>query len=147
MSKPLRILLIFLAVDAVALGIYFGIRALGSGGAEDPRQDYAWVTLDAYYQPSSELEEVIKTTYEEMDVLPLQFRNYGSDTAILRKFRGAKMVGAGKSVLEMTFRGLEDWAIVDIWIKGEDGREIRRSVLYVLTDNAWKVGDSGRLAD
>ena len=147
MSKPLRVLLIFLAFDAVVVGLYFGIKALGSGGAGDPTEGVEWVTLDAYYQPATELDEFVKTSYEEMGLLPLQFRNYGSNAAVLRKFRGAKMVGAGKSVLEMTFPGLEDWAVVDIWIKGEEGREIRRTVLYVLTDNAWKVGDSGRLAE
>jgi len=147
MSKPLRILLIFLAFDAVVVGLYFGIKALGSGGGGDPREVYEWITLDAYYQPATDLEEYVKTSYEEMDLLPLQFRNYGSDAAVLRKFRGAKMAGAGKSVLEMTFPGLEDWAVVDVWIKGEEGREIRRTILYVLTDNAWKVGDSGRLAE
>ncbi len=147
MSKPLRILLIFLAFDAVAVGVYFGIKALGSGGGGDPTKGYEWVALDAYYRPATELEEFVKTSSEEMDLLPLQFRNYGRDPAVLKKFRGAKLVGGGKSVLEMTFRGLEDWAVVDIWIKGEEGREIRRTILYVLTENAWKVGDSGRLAE
>jgi hypothetical protein len=36
---------------------------------------------------------------------------------------------------------------VDIWIKGEDNRDIRRSVLYILHENAWKVVDSGRLVE
>lgn len=147
MSKPVRILLIFLAVDALALGVYFLAKSLSSGKGADPTKDYAWAVMDAYYQPASELEEHIKTSSDEQGLLPLQFRNYGQNRAILRKFRGAKLVGAGKSVLEMTFPKLEDWAVVDIWIKGEDGRELRRTVLYVLTDNAWKVGDSGRLAD
>jgi hypothetical protein len=147
MSKPLRILIIFLVVDAVALGLYFGIKALGSGGGEDPTKGTEWVTMDANYQPASDLEQLIKTSYEEMDLLPLQIRNFGSNTAVLKKFRGAKLVGAGRSVLEMTFKGLEDWAIVEVWFKGEVGREIRRTILYVLTANAWTVGDSGRLAD
>jgi hypothetical protein len=147
MSKLARILLIFLAVDILVVAVYFLVKGARSGKGGDPTKGYAWVTMDAYYQPVSELEEFIKTSYGEQGFLPLQFRNYGQSSAVLRKFRGAKLVGAGKSVLEMTFQGLEDWAIVDIWIKGEEGREIRRSVLYVLTDNAWKVGDSGRLAD
>jgi hypothetical protein len=147
MSKPIRILLIFLAVDALALGVYFLAKSIGSGKGADPTEDYAWATMDAYSQPASELEAYIKTSYDEQGFLPLQYRNYGPSGAVLRKFRGSKLVGAGKSVLEMTFPKLEDWAIVDIWIKGEEGREIRRTVLYVLTDNAWRVGDSGRLAD
>ena len=147
MSKGLRILLIFFAFDAVAVGAYFGIKALGSGSAAEPIAGAAWVTMDAYFQPTTELEQVIKTDYEEKELLPLQFRVFGRNAAVLKKFRGAKLVGAGVPVLEMTFKGLEDWAVVDIWIKGENGREIRRTILYVLAANAWKVGDSGRLAD
>lgn len=147
MSKALRILIIFLAVDAVAIGVYFGIKAMGSGGGGDPTKGYDWFTVDAYYQPASEVEEIVKKSYEEMDLLPLQVRNFGSDTAVLKKFRGAKLVGANKSVLEMTFKNVEDWAIVEVWFKGEEGREIRRTILYILSGNEWKTGDSGRLAD
>jgi len=147
MSKGVRILIIFLAFDLLVVGAYFGIKALGSGGAADPTEGVDWVTMDVNYQPATELEQVIKTDYEEKALFPLQFRNFGRNAAVLKKFRGAKLAGAGVSVLEMTFKGLEDWAVVEIWFKGEEGREIRRTILYVLTDNAWKVGDSGRLAD
>jgi len=147
MSKALRILVYFLIFDVVAVGLYFGIKAIGAGGGADPTAAVDWATLDAYTQPSTELEEFIKTDYEEKELLPLQYRNFGRNRAVLKKFRGSKMAGSGVSVLEMTFKGLEDWAIVEIWFKGEDGREIRRTILYILTDNVWKAGDSGRLAD
>lgn len=146
MSKAVRSLAIFLAFDLVVVGAYFGIKALGSGRSADPTEGVEWVTMDPAYQPATELEQVIKTDYEEKELLPLQFRSFGKDSAVLRKFRGAKLAGAGVSVLEMTFKDLEDWAIVEVWFKGEEGREIRRTILYVLTGNAWKVGDSGRLA-
>jgi hypothetical protein len=139
--------LIFLAIDAAVVGVYFGVKALGSGRSADPTAGVDWVTITASTQPATELEDIIKTDYEEKELLPLQFRNFGRDPAVLKKFRGAKLVGAGASVLEMQFKGLEDWSIVEIWFKGEEGREIRRTILYILTDNAWKVGDSGRLAD
>ena len=147
MSKAVRILLIFLAVDAVVAGVYFGAKALRSGGAKDLTAGPDWVTMDASYQPATELEQVIKTDYEERELLPLQFRNFGRSAAVLKRFRGAKLVGGGVSVLEMQFKGLEDWSIVEIWIKGEEGREVRRAILYILTENAWKVGDSGRLTE
>jgi hypothetical protein len=134
-------LFIFLLIDAVAVGVYF--LAKGSGPGADPTKDFVWTTMDAYYQPATELEQSIKTDYEA----PFQFRNYGRNAAVLKKFRGAKLAGAGVPVLEMTFKGLEDWAVVDIWIKGEDNREIRRTVLYILYENAWKVADSGRIVD
>jgi hypothetical protein len=139
--------LYFLIFDALAAGAYFGIRALGGSRAADPTAGLDWVTLDAHYQPASELEEIIKTDYGEKELLPFQFRNFGRNPAVLKRFRGTKMVGGGVPVLEMTFQGLEDWAIVEVWIKGEEGREIRRTILYVLTDNVWKPGDSGRLAE
>lgn len=147
MSKPVRILVIFLLVDALAIGVYFLARGLRAGSGEDPTKSAEWATMDAHFQPTTELEEFIKTNSEEMGLLPMQFRNYGRNASVLKRFRGSKIVGAGKSVLEMAFQGLEDWAVVDIWIRGEEGREIRRTILYVLTDNAWKVGDSGRLTD
>lgn len=147
MSKPLRMLLIFLLIDAVAVGVYFLAKGSGSGSGADPTKDYAWTVMDAAYQPATELEQSIKTDYEEKGLLPFQFRNYGRNAAVLKKFRGAKLAGAGVPVLEMTFKGLEDWAVVDIWIKGDDNREIRRTVLYILLENAWSVADSGRLVD
>ncbi len=147
MSKPVRILLLFLLVDAVALGVYFLAKGMTSRSGDDPTKDYAWTAMDGDYQPATELEQFVKADSEEKGLLPLQFRNYGPNAAVLKKFRGAKLVGAGVSVLDMTFKGLEDWAIVDIWIKAEDGRDIRRTILYVLSGGAWKLGDSGKLVD
>jgi hypothetical protein len=147
MSKPIRILVIFLLVDILGLGIYFLAKGLRSRSGDDLTKGYDWVTMDAYAQPATELEQFIKTDYDEKGLLPIQYRNYGRNSAILKKFRGSKLVGASVSVLEMTFKGLEDWAIVDIWIRGEDNRDIRRTVLYILTENDWKVADSGRLID
>jgi hypothetical protein len=147
MSKPIRILVIFLLVDILGLGIYFLAKGLKSRSGDDLTKGYDWVTMDAYAQPATELEQFIKTDYDEKGLLPIQYRNYGRNSAILKKFRGSKLVGASVSVLEMTFKGLEDWAIVDIWIRGEDNRDIRRTVLYILTENDWKVADSGRLID
>jgi hypothetical protein len=147
MSKPLRMLFIFLLIDAVAVGVYFLAKGSGSGPGADPTKDFVWTTMDAYYQPATELEQSIKTDYEEKGLLPFQFRNYGRKAAVLKKFRGSKLVGAGVPVLEMTFKGLEDWAVVDIWIKGENNREIRRTVLYIQRENVWNVADSGRLVE
>lgn len=147
MSKTLRILVIFLVVDAAVIGGYFLIRAVGSGRPEDATKGAAWVTMDENYQPRTELEQFIKTDADANGLLPLQFRDFGRSAAVLKRFRGAKLVGASVAVLEMQFKDVEDWAIVELWIKTGDGREIHRTVLYVLTAGAWKVGDSGRLAE
>ena len=147
MSKAIRILVIFLLVDALGLGLYFLVKGSKSGAGDDPTKGYEWVTMDAYAQPATELEQFIKTDYEGKGLLPIQYRNYGRNAAVLKKFRGSRLVGASVSVLEMTFKDQEDWALVDIWVRGEDNRDIRRTVLYVLSGNEWKVGDSGRLVD
>jgi hypothetical protein len=147
MNKTLRALIYFLIFDAIAVGAYFGIKALGSGGSADPTAGVDWVTMDEAYQPAAEVEQFIKTDAEANGLLPLQFRNFGRSPAVLKRFRGAKLVGAGVAVLEMQFKDLQDWAVVELWVKTADGREIRRTVLYVLTGNAWKVGDSGRLGE
>jgi hypothetical protein len=147
MSKPVRILVIFLLFDVVALGVYLLVKGGKSGSGDDPTKGTAWATMDASAQPATELEQFIKTDYEEKGLLPIQYKNYGRNAAVLKKFRGAKLVGASVSVLEMTFRDQEDWALVDLWIRGEDNRDIRRTVLYVLSGNAWKVGDSGRIVE
>ena len=147
MNKTLRGLIIFLIFDLVVVGGYFLIKALGSGASKDTTAGVSWVTIDDAYQPTTELEQFVKTDAAENGLLPLQFRSFGRSAGALKRFRGAKFVGASAAVLEMQFRGLEDWAVGELWIKTEDGREIHRTVLYVLTANAWKVGDSGRLAD
>jgi hypothetical protein len=147
MSKPVRILVIFLLFDVVALGVYLLVKGGKSGSGDDPTKGTAWATMDVSAQPATELEQFIKTDYEEKGLLPIQYKNYGRNAAVLKKFRGAKLVGASVSVLEMTFRDQEDWALVDLWIRGEDNRDIRRTVLYVLSGNAWKVGDSGRIVE
>ena len=61
------------------------------------------------------------------------------------KFRGAKFVGAKVSVIEMSYQGLEDWALVDLKTKSEQDQDIQRTVLYVLLANEWMIGDRGRL--
>jgi hypothetical protein len=147
MSKPVRILVIFLLFDVLALGVYLLVKGGKSGSGDDPTKGTPWATMDASAQPATELEQFIKTDYEEKGLLPIQYKNYGRNAAVLKKFRGSKLVGASVSVLEMTFRDQEDWALVDLWIRGEDNRDIRRTVLYVLSGNAWKVGDSGRIVE
>ncbi len=82
-------------------------------------------------------------TAEDVDFLYRVYASTRADEMKLVDWDDAQK----RAFLEMQFKGLEDWAIVDLWIKSEEGREIRRTVLYVLTANAWKVGDSGRLAD
>jgi predicted nucleotidyltransferase len=45
----------------------------------------------------------------------------------------------------MAFPDLEDWMLIDIKYKNEKDQEILRTVLYVLIEGNWRVGDSGTL--
>jgi hypothetical protein len=149
MNKWLKILVIFLLVDVAVVGGYFGLKALKSDGETglDPREEYEWVMVDDYTLPSNSLMEFIKVDGVEMDILPIEVRNYGKNAALLKKFRGSKFVGPKVSVVEMSFQGLEDWALVDLRTKNEEGQEIGRTVLYVLFEGRWRIGDSGRMVE
>ena len=147
MNKWLKILLVFLLVDVALVAGYFGLRALKSGpeSATDPEEAYEWVIVDDYYLPTSDLMEFIKVDGVEKGILPMEVRNYGQDAAVLKMFRGAKFVGPKVSVVEMSYQGLEDWALVDLKTKNAAGEELDRTVLYILFGGKWMIGDTGRL--
>ncbi len=145
MNKTLKIIIVFLAVDVLALGAYFGLRALGSGSGRAPQDEYEWTTVDQAYQPRDDIETFIKEDAQAKGGLPLRMRNYGRNKAVLRRFKGASFARPKATVLEMTYPGVEDWKLVEIWYTVEGGREIRRTVLYVMLKGAWKVADSGQL--
>lgn len=145
MSKTAKILVIFLAVDALVVVAYFGIRALGGGGGRAPQDAYEWVTVDEAYQPQDAVEVFIKEDALAKGGLPLQMKNYGRNEAILRRFKGTAFALAKPAVLEFTYQGLEDWKLVDLWYTADETREVKRTILYVMIKGAWKVADSGRL--
>lgn len=144
MNKTLKILIIFLAVDAIAVGAYFGLRAMSAGGAR-PQDEYAWVTVDEGYAPTNSIEQFIKEDAAGKGMLPVYLRNYGRNAAILKKFQGANFAGANEAVLEMAFRGLQDWMLVDLKYRDGKERDIARTMLYIELDGKWRVADSGRL--
>jgi len=144
LNKALKVVIIFLAMDAVAAGLYFGYKALaGKGpGSED---EFAWVTVDESYQPRNTVEEFLKADAVQQGLLPAYLKGYGRNAKVLKKFRGTKLAGANEAVLEMTFPGVQDWMLVDIKYKTEKERDVQRTMLYVQVGGQWKVGDSGRL--
>jgi hypothetical protein len=145
MNKTLKIVLLFLAFDALALGAYFGIRALGAGSGRAPQDEYEWTTVDEAYQPRDAIETFIKEDARAKGGLPLRIRNYGRNDAVLRRFKGSAFARSKATVLDMTYPGLEDWKLVDLWYTADAGREVKRTVLYVMLKGAWKVADSGQL--
>ena len=144
MNRILKVVLIFLAVDAVGVGLYFGVKALG-GRSASPQDEYAWTTVDESYQPRNAVEEFIKAEAVQQKMLPAYIKDYGRNAAVLGRFRGTKLAGANEAVLEMTFPGVQDWMLVDLMYKAAKERDVLRTVLYVQVGGQWKVGDSGRL--
>jgi len=145
MSKTTKIILIFLAVDALIAGIYFGTKALSSGSGKTPMDEYEWQMIDANYQPRDFIETFIMNDASAKNIFPVYIRNYGRDTSVLKRFTGTNFARASETILDMTFPGLDDWTIIDVKYKNEKEQEIARTILYVNVKNEWKVGDSGKL--
>ncbi len=143
MNKLVKILLIFLVVDAVVIGGYFGYKALSGKKEASPSAAYEWILIDESYYPKDFIEEFIKSDAEEKGSLPVFLKNYGRDTKVLKKFRGKNFAGAGESQLKLQYRNLEDWQLIELKFTAESGRESQRAVLYVQEYGQWKVGDNG----
>jgi len=141
-NKNVKWLIIFLAFDAIAIGGYFGFRALRSNR---PAVAFDWTVIDETYVPKNAVESFIKTDAENRGALPVHIRNYGSDPGILGRFKGKKYAKPGRRTLEMLNQGLDDWMIVDIRYKSENDREVIRTMLYLFVKGAWIVGDTGEL--
>ena len=141
MSKNKKALIAFLVFDVIVVAAFLGYRALQTKG--DPRDPYAWVAIDESYVPKNDVETFIKTDAETRDALPVFIRNYGADQKILKRFKGKQFARPSVNVLNMFFKGLDDWMIVDIKYKTETEREVVRTVLYIFQNKQWKVGDTG----
>jgi hypothetical protein len=144
LNKALKVVIIFLAMDALAAGLYFGYKALAGKGA-GPEDEYAWVTVDESFQPRNSVEGFIKTDAVQQGLLPAYIKDYGRNAKVLKKFRGTKLAGANEAVLEMTFPGVQDWMLVDLKYKTDKERDVQRTMLYVQVGGQWKAGDSGKL--
>jgi hypothetical protein len=141
MNKFARYLILFLLFDGVVIGGYLLLKGK-SGSAADA---YSWTTIDESYAPKNAVEEFIKTDAANRGVWPVNIKNYGRDAKILKKFKGRQFAEPTENILGMFFKGLDDWMLVDIKIKGDNEREAVRTVLYVFANAQWKVGDSGTL--
>ena len=75
MNKVVKILIIFLVVDAILVGGYLGYKAL-TADKPDTAESYEWVTVDEYYQPKDYIEGFIKDDAEQRGTLPVHIRKY-----------------------------------------------------------------------
>jgi hypothetical protein len=144
MNKTVRIVIYFLIFDAVVIAGYFGLRSLRARGPSGSEK-YEWVTIDANYTPKDYIEEYIKTDSEAKGTFPVYLRNYGKDPSVLKKFKGSNFAGPSEAVLNMSYKGMEDWKLVEVKYTNEKKKEVRRTILYVMFGGTWRVGDSGKL--
>ena len=135
------------AAGAAVLAVLAAVSAAACSGGRNQAETYSWVTVDASYSPRNSVEEFIKADAEEKGLLPVSIRDYGRSVNILKKFRGRNLAAANETVLGMTFKGLEDWMLVDLRYRNESERDVQRTILYVQVNGQWMVGDSGRLMD
>lgn len=142
MRRTIRTLLMSVFSLAVIVGGYFLIRSMGSGR---PAEETPWTVVDQAYVPRGAVEEFIKADAERQGALPVQIRNHGRNSKVLARFRGKQFARPSENVLALFFKGLDDWTIVDIKFKTESEREAQRTLLYVLENGQWKVGDTGTL--
>ncbi len=147
MNRTLRTLVLVFVLAAVIVAAYLAVKMLGGRGRHAPADAYEWLTVDEDFVPRNSIEEFIVADADQKGLLPIHLRNYGRNPAVLRKFRGARFVGASESVLQMSFQGLGDWMLADIKHQKEQGRDIQRTILYVEIGGQWQVGDSGRLME
>ena len=141
MTRFAKYLLLFLLFDALVIGGYLLLKGKAGGGADA----YQWTTIDEAYAPRDAVEEFIKADAANRGVLPVFIKNYGRDAKMLKRFKGRQFAEPTENVLNMFFKGLDDWMLVDIKIKGENEREAIRTMLYIFANAQWKVGDSGTL--
>jgi len=135
-------------MSCLAAGLAAGVFLLfgcSGGPGKTAAADFEWVTVDEDYEPRDIIEEFIKADTLRQGIAPVEIRNYGRNAGVLKAFRGARFAGPNPTVLSMTWPGLDDWMLVDIKHPHETGREIERTILYVMVRGQWMVGDSGKL--
>ncbi len=145
MNRTVKVLMIFLAIDAVIAAVYFGTKARSPGSGGSPMEAYEWKTMDESYQPMDYVEQFIKDDASAKGLFPVQIRNYGRNVSVLKRFRGKNFARSSESNLNLAFPGLDDWTLIDVKYKNEKEMEVARTILYVSIKNEWRVGDSGSL--
>lgn len=130
------------SVLALAVVVAAGLLSCGRGARPE---DFEWTMIDESYAPKNYVEQFIKTDAEQKGIFPVYIRNYGQDPAVLKRFRGTNFARPTVAALNLAFRGLGDWMLVDLKYKNENDKDVQRTVLYVETGGNWRVGDSGSL--
>jgi hypothetical protein len=143
--KKVTWFLILSFVCAVFILSFFACKKNTSDEVKLDSSAYEWVTIDEFYIPEDYVEEFIKNDSAEQGRLPVQIKNYGNNTTVLRKFKGRNFAGPTEAQIKMMYNGLEDWKIIDLKYKNKEKKDIQRTILYVFVNGDWVVGDSGVL--
>jgi hypothetical protein len=148
MKKFIKILNILLIIGAIAIGgltIGGQIACKGKGSVSS---GYDWVTIDKSYNPQNTIEEFLRDDAAAKGYFPVYIKNYGKNKKILRQFKGKRFAQTNnETVLEMQFKGMEDWMIIDLKYKNEKEQEVKRTLLYINVRGKWMLGDSGTLLE
>ncbi|MFO7867621.1 MAG: hypothetical protein R6V02_12550 [Candidatus Aminicenantes bacterium] len=144
MNKIVKIIIIILIIDAVAVGGYFLYRAVTREKSVSGEM-YSWVEINEDYYPQDYIEEFIKSDSAAKGLLPVQIKNYSKDEKMLRQFVGTQFARPTQAQLRMMYPGLSDWQLVSLKHKTESGREVTHTILYIHLEGTWRVGDRGRL--
>ena len=147
MNKIVKIVVIFLIIDIVIIAGYFAYKNVILKPSKQISEEYEWITVDEYFTPRNFVEEFIKNDSAEKGLFPVQIKNYGKNPSILKRFRGTQFAQPTQAQLNMMYRGLEDWMLVDLKFKSKEDKEIVRTILYIQLDGNWRVGDSGKLME
>jgi len=146
MNKLKRILIL----SFVCTGLFLSFNVCKKNSSSEAQLDiaeYEWVTIDEFYIPEDYVEEFIKNDSAEKDLLPIQIKNYGSNTSVLRKFKGKNFAGPTEAQIKMMYNGLGEWKLIDLKYKNKEKKDIQRTILYVYINGDWTVGDSGMLTE
>ncbi len=132
------------AIAVAVLAAVLAVGQAGCGGGARP-EDFEWTMIDERYTPANVVEEFIKSDAEQKGIFPVYIRKYGQDPDILKRFRGTNFARPTEAALNLAFRGLQDWLLIDLKYKTENGKDVQRTMLYVEIGGSWRVGDSGTL--
>jgi len=144
MKKVKCISLVSLICAALILCV-FACKKNPSDEVNADSSAYEWVTIDEFYVPEDYVEEFIKNDSAERGHLPVQIKNYGNNTTVLRKFKGRNFAGPTEAQIKMMYNGLGEWKLVDLKYKNKEKKDIQRTILYVYVNGDWMVGDGGEL--
>jgi len=145
MNKFIKYLLIFLLFDIVMIVGYLSLKSLSSRSQATQESELGWTVIDEYYSPKNFIEGFIRDDAESRGLLPVSIRNFGASEKHLKKFRGKNFAGPKKAELVMMFRDMEEWMLVEIKYKDDRQHEIKRTNLYILIKEEWRLGDTGTL--